>query len=551
MNYNNLCFRCFCEKPIREKPCPKCGYKQGPAANNCLPAGTLLNERYLVGEPLGIGGFGITYKCLDTEVGGVCAVKEYFPASCAIRQSSKTVTVEDQNIERYNRIMKRFVEEAALVKTLRHRNVITIYDNFFENNTAYYAMEYCDGIDLRRYTNNFSRRIGYDEGMNILSQTMDGLEYIHSKGILHRDIAPDNIFVTKNNTVKILDFGAARNEMDQYNKEFSVIVKVGYAPIEQYGGRGKQGPYTDIYALGATFYHLFTSRIPMESTQRVSEDNLVPLSKLRPDLPDNLKYAIEKAMHLTTRGRISSIAEMKIILGLSHISERPISGTPVVTSVSKSSSTIPARKDVAIRPVVKPQIKPMVEDEPSFFSLLVDMFKSSRNKKKIENSNKLPKRSVNYNVQQGSHKSSSNRGKSRRVIVATKGMRVAAYVVDLIIWALVYFGITFSVVGKGLLYSGNYGFGIEPVYVVPLIFFPIVFTAINIISELVKGTTLGKALLKMYVRSVISEKVPVGAVVVRNLVKLLTIFNLVFADENQLLHDKITDTAVLIKNEVN
>ena len=110
MNYNNLCYRCFCEKPIREKPCPQCGYKHTPntVSSNCLLPGTLLLNRYIVGVPLGVGGFGITYKCLDTKLGGICAIKEYFPANIALRNNAtKLVSVAEQNIERYNKIMKK------------------------------------------------------------------------------------------------------------------------------------------------------------------------------------------------------------------------------------------------------------------------------------------------------------------------------------------------------------------------------------------------------------------------------------------------------------
>lgn len=393
MNYNNLCYRCFCEKPIKEKPCPKCGYKYTPNAvsASCLPPGTLLKNRYIVGVTLGVGGFGITYKCLDTKIGGICAIKEYFPANFAIRgNATKYVSVAEQSLKRYNKIMSRFVEEAKLVKSLKHRNVIEIYDSFFENNTAYYVMEYCDGIDLRKYTNNFNRRLEYDEGMNLLYQIMNGLEYIHSKGILHRDIAPDNIYVTKNNSVKILDFGSARREMEQLNRELSVIVKVGYAPIEQYGGQIKQGAYTDIYALGATFYHLFTSKIPIESTQRVAEDNLEPFSKLRPDLPDNLKYCIEKSMELTVSKRISDIAEMKSILGLSDTSLR-ISREPTPEPVSEEKPPQPALRSSA----------------------------------------------------------PPNDGKTNRAKpnVASLSLRAGAYIIDLMLWSVICFSILFGALG--------------------------------------------------------------------------------------------------------
>ena len=477
MNYNNLCYRCFCEKPIREKPCPQCGYKHTPntVSSNCLLPGTLLKNRYIVGVALGVGGFGITYKCLDTKIGGICAIKEYFPANFALRTNvTKFVSVAEQNLERYNKIMKRFVEEAELVKSLKHRNVITIYDSFFENNTAYYVMEYCDGIDLRRYTNNFSRRLEYDEGMNLLYQIMNGLEYIHSKGILHRDIAPDNIYVTKNNSVKILDFGSARSEMDQFNRELSVIVKVGYAPIEQYGGRGKQGPYTDIYALGATFYHLFTSRIPIESTQRVAEDTLEEFSRLRPDLPDNLKYCIEKSMELTTAKRISNIAEMKSILGLSNASVRMSKEQP---------------------PVKLPPMKP---------------------------------------PQQNPHQSGriSNQPKSNAASIAS---RMGAYAMDLLLWGVIYFAVLFGALGVN---DSSVGLSV---------LFPIIFALINTVSELMTSTTIGKAMFRLHIRGKNGAEVMPSQVLIRNIIKLLGIFVVVFAQNDELLEDRATDSIVCIK----
>lgn len=478
MNYNNLCYRCFSEKPIREKPCPQCGYKHTPdtASPNCLLPGTLLCNRYIVGVALGVGGFGITYKCLDTKLGGICAIKEYFPANIALRNSAtKTVSVNEQNVERYNKVMKRFVEEAELVKCLRHRNVITIYDNFFENYTAYYVMEYCDGIDLRRYTNNFSRKLEYDEGMNILYQIMNGLEYIHSKGILHRDIAPDNIYVTKNNSVKILDFGSARNEMDQFNRELSVIVKVGYAPIEQYGGRGKQGPYTDIYALGATFYHLFTSKIPMESTQRVAEDNLEVFSSLRPDLPDNLKYCIEKAMEITTAKRISNIAEMKSILGLSNTSAR----------ITKEETTNAENK---------PELQPPIYNNP--------------------------KRVI---------KERSNSA------TASITARIGAYAIDLMLWGLIYFSALFAVLGIN---DTSIGLGV---------LFPIIFTLINTISELAAATTVGKTIFSLYVCGKTTFEAMPSQVLLRNIIKLLGVFVVVFSKDDELLEDRLTDSSVYTK----
>lgn len=485
MNYDNLCYRCFCEKPAKDKPCPKCGYRGTPnAANsNCLPLGTLLHSRYIVGTALGIGGFGITYKCFDKEIGGICAVKEYFPANMSMRgivtsSPPQEVCVASQNLERYYRIMKRFVEEAELVKSLHHRNIIAIYDNFFENNTAYYVMEYCDGIDLRRYTNNFSRKLEYDEGMNLLYQIMNGLEYIHSKGILHRDIAPDNIYITKNNSVKILDFGSARREMDQLNRELSVIVKVGYAPIEQYGGRGRQGPYTDIYALGATFYHLFTSKTPMESTQRVAEDSMEEFSRLRPDLPDNLKYCIEKSMALKTAERISNIAEMKSILGIGNTSARISREQPPMPPPPERHSAEPPR------PTPPP---------------------------------------------------SGGVGKQPPSPLPSIALRMGAYALDLMLWGVVYFMLLFCALG------------INDSSIELSLLFPIVFTLINTVSELITSTTIGKAVFKLRIRGKTSAEVMPSQVLMRNIIKLLGIFVVVFARDDELLEDRATDSVVYMK----
>ena len=331
MNYNSLCYNCFCEKPVPDRPCTCCGFNYNPnnVKKNCLRPGNMLGGRYLVGIALGVGGFGITYKCFDTKMGGICAVKEYFPASYAQRDSqTRTVYVDSENKERYLHVLGRFTEEAKLLKTLNHPNIIKTFDDFLENNTAYYVMEYCNGVDLRSYTQNFTKKLDYENGFTLFSQVTDGLEYIHAKNIMHRDIAPDNIYVTQNNHVKILDFGAARREMDQEKRQLSTIVKMGYAPIEQYGVKSKQGPFTDIYALGATFYHLFTGVTPMESTQRVAgTDTLVPLSRLRPDLPPMFSYCIEKSLAVLSRDRIQSVADMRTVLGMSAHQERVQTGT--------------------------------------------------------------------------------------------------------------------------------------------------------------------------------------------------------------------------------
>lgn len=493
MSNDSLCLFCFNKKPAKDKPCPYCGnYGTPMPAKNCLYPGTLINNRYIVGPALGVGGFGITYKCWDTKNNGICAVKEYFPSSLAMREPGTTrVTVSDRNQERFLRIRKRFVEEAELLKNFNHPNVIKIYNSFLQNDTAYYVMEYCDGIDLRRYTNNFSRQLGYDEGMNLLFQIMNGMEHIHKSGILHRDIAPDNIFVTKGNFVKILDFGSARREMDQYNRELSVIVKVGYAPIEQYGGRGKQGAYTDIYALGATFYHLFTSKIPIESTQRVANDTLVPFSQLRPDLPDPLKRCIERCMALTPTQRFATIAEMRAALGISNTPRKP-------------------------QPAPKAPTQAQKQQYGSNGSMQGQQFGG--------------------NLQQpGLSGRSSGRLSYAQGGRADIGSRIGAYLLDNVLWGMLFFGM---LVGISVTGADVWGFSL---------LFPFVAAALSASAELIAGTTPGKAMLRMYVCARSGERAVPGQIILRNLIKLLNVFVLVFSKNGQLLEDIATDTVVCIE----
>ena len=481
MAYENLCFSCFCEKPIIDRPCPKCGDNTGPnnIPKNCLTPGTVLNNRYVVGKPIGVGGFGITYKCLDLQIGGVCAVKEYLPSNMAGRnRPDVNVYVQEGNLEKFNKMMRSFANEANLLQTFSHKNVITCYDSFFENNTAYYVMEYCDGIDLRRYTQNFSRKLECEEGLNILKQVMSGLEYIHSKGILHRDIKPDNIYITSNKTVKILDFGSARNEMEQYKKELSAIVTVGYAPIEQYGGRGVQGHYTDVYALGATFYHLFTGQMPMESTQRVSEDKLEPFSSLRPDLPDNLKFCIERCMVLSKNSRIQDIGEMRRIL-------ETVNPTPVSNSNIQYNGQQIKQQSYTSQQYFVPK-KPSVPVSPSGI---------------------------------------------RRAVLSE---RICANLLDNAIYGLVYLLMLVP-----LFVSGQTAAAVVGIFMYPLFVF-----GVSSAFEIISGKTIGKMIMGQGLLDSSFQKPDSNMIFKRNFIKMLGVILLLFANGDVLPVDTRTNTIV-------
>ncbi len=313
MQYNNLCLNCFCEKKPNEVKCSKCGFSMAAykPRGNCLAPGTLLYQNYIVGLPLGIGGFGITYKCFDISVGGICAVKEFMPNKAVYRGNGRShIQVLAEKVGLFQYGIKRFREEAEILKQFNHQSIVNVYDSFAANGTAYYVMEYCDGVDFRRYTKGFTRTLTADEAMRYMRQMLEALKVIHSHGILHRDIAPDNIYITKNNHIKILDFGSARYEIEQNERNLSMIVKAGYAPVEQYGTSVKQGAYSDIYSLGATFYHLLAGKPPIQSIDRITNDTLVPIRKIRSDLPRRLTEAVDKAMAVQIRNRFENVDQM-------------------------------------------------------------------------------------------------------------------------------------------------------------------------------------------------------------------------------------------------
>lgn len=313
MQGNNLCYGCMKEKG-EAKVCPKCGWVEGTEAESPLhlKPGTILSGKYLVGRVLGHGGFGITYLACDINLGAKLAIKEYFPQGMATRSfGDPTISVYSGNTkEHFQYGLDKFLEEArTLVKFDDISEIVTVKDFFKENNTAYLVMSYVEGITLKQYVEQKGGRIPLDMVLNIMLPVMRALEEVHKEGILHRDISPDNIYMTKNFNVKLLDFGAARFAMGEYSKSLSVILKPGYAPEEQYRTRGNQGPWTDVYAVAATMYRALTGETPPDALDRLFNDDIKPPSELRVEISRNIESAIMKAMAIKASDRYQSIKE--------------------------------------------------------------------------------------------------------------------------------------------------------------------------------------------------------------------------------------------------
>ncbi|MZP29825.1 protein kinase [Heliobacterium undosum] len=243
---DSLCLGCFANNGGRS-PCPHCGWAQGTPAGSPLhlSPGTMLNDRYLLGKVLGHGGFGVTYLAWDLMLKVKLAIKEYLPRELATRAPGHTaVTIfSSERGFSFEKGLESFLDEARRLARFReHPNIVGIQDFFRANNTAYLVMNYIEGITFREYLERAGGKLPFSAALEIMMPVMDALREVHDNGILHRDISPDNIYISTTGQVKILDFGAARNVLGECSQSLSVVLKPGYAPEEQYRTRGEQGP---------------------------------------------------------------------------------------------------------------------------------------------------------------------------------------------------------------------------------------------------------------------------------------------------------------------
>ena len=297
--------------------CPHCGYQGGDTELlHHLRPGSKLNGRYLVGRSLGQGGFGITYIGRDLLLDTRVAIKEYYPSGVASRNVafSPEITISDKRqVDSIEEGKRKFLSEArALAQFADDPGVVTVRDFFEANNTAYIVMEYLDGHDLRSILR--LTRFSADDIFERMRPVMDALEKIHQVGIIHRDISPDNIMLLKSGTVKLMDFGAARQLDLSGNTSVSVILKTGFAPEEQYRSKGHQGPWTDVYALCATIYCCITGLKPDDALERARLDELKWPSELGVEISALQEAVLKKGMAVRAEDRFQSIGEMKEML---------------------------------------------------------------------------------------------------------------------------------------------------------------------------------------------------------------------------------------------
>lgn len=272
------------------------------------PGTTLYDGKYTIEKKIGEGGFGITYRAVQSGLNRTVCIKEYFPSGFCVRNTFNcTVQLQGITEDRFEKYRQAFVREAKTLASLHHPNIVEVIDVFDENNTSYMVMTFIEGRSLQSLVEK-NGPLPYPEAVNYLAQITNAVGYIHERHILHRDIKPDNIIVTPDYKAILIDFGSAREFEEDKTQAHTAMLTHGYAPTEQYTRNSRKGSYTDIYAIGATLYFVLTGKVPLEAAARMTEHMLEP-KELNPEIPEEINRTIMKAMQIKAENRHQSIGE--------------------------------------------------------------------------------------------------------------------------------------------------------------------------------------------------------------------------------------------------
>lgn len=309
--------RCFgCMEEIHGYPCPVCGFApaQAAAPNYVLPYGAILNSRYIVGKMLGRGGFGITYIGFDLMLQRKVAVKEYFPSGQVSRISPISTELQWLDGEQADQLRENGVcaclrEARKMAKIGDIPEVVRVLDCFQENDTAYIVMDYVSGKTLMSVLLE-QDAMTWTQAKEIFVPAMQAMEQVHQAGLVHRDISPDNLMLTPDGRVMILDLGAAKDLAINKGASSAMVVKGGFSPPEQYAQQGGSGSWTDVYAMAATMYHSLTGVVPPTAVDRMQGEPVNWALLASNGVPKHVISALQSAMALNARERTQTMAEL-------------------------------------------------------------------------------------------------------------------------------------------------------------------------------------------------------------------------------------------------
>ena len=358
-------FCAHCMSSTSEDICSVCGknINEYQAAPHHLQPGTILGGKYLVGAVLGEGGFGITYIGREINLDIKVAIKEYFPSGVVNRNNTSSTEISAHVGDAqtfFEKGKSSFLGEArTLAKFSNEPSIVSVRDFFSENNTAYIVMEYLEGIDLKDYIKQHGK-LSFEQTVTMLTPIMKALSKIHSQGLIHRDISPANIMILNDGTVKLLDFGAAREVGGADEKSLSILLKPGFAPEEQYRTKGHQGPWTDVYALSATMYKMMTGLTPIDAMNRVFSDDIRKITELNPSVTPEQEAIIFKGMAVQQANRYQTIDALCTDCQNGTVKEPVIEKT--VGTMSDNSGWMNAWQTPHTEPQSEPS-KPVDKDE--------------------------------------------------------------------------------------------------------------------------------------------------------------------------------------------
>lgn len=317
MDFNRLCMGCMGERGDA-LVCPLCGYDENQKISPlALAPRTVLNQQYLIGRVLGSpGGFGVTYLAWDISLATAVAIKEYMPRALVTRDLNRSTVLPhsqgDEELFRYG--LEQFLDEARLLAQFDHLNIVRVRSFFEANATGYLVMDYYRGMNLSEYLKQNGKMLA-KPALWVLMPILDGLREVHERNILHRDIKPQNIYIIAERRRPILlDFGAARAAVQGRSQGLTAVLTEGFAPYEQYDRHGRQGPWTDIYACGATLYLMLTGQVPPPALERKLHDKLVPLDQLVSDVPPSISSAVMQALAVEPQQRPQDVRTFQSLL---------------------------------------------------------------------------------------------------------------------------------------------------------------------------------------------------------------------------------------------
>lgn len=318
------CTSCF-KQAINDGTCKVCGATQAEPNRDrrALPVGTVVNSKYHIGRVLGSGGFGITYLAMDGQLNRRVALKEFFPSGLVMRGRDRVAvssnTADDE--APFKRGLNRFFREGQILAKFDHPNIVRVIEVFEANGTAYLVMEFLDGMTLKSWLSRVGK-IETSKALDVVTFIVDALRAAHAVGVVHRDLKPDNVYITHQGRTLLIDFGGAKQLTAEGDKSMDAIFAHGYAAPEQYSADSdKVGPWTDVYACGATLFKILTGETVRGALDRFSDDP--PLNWSQSTAPLSVRRAVTKALALKNSDRFQTIQDFQAALADERVQSPP------------------------------------------------------------------------------------------------------------------------------------------------------------------------------------------------------------------------------------